>query len=58
VLSWLLKFTIPPDLLQMSNPVILSVDGLPGLDGATDREAHLVSPYPAQEVAVVSFMIC
>jgi hypothetical protein len=42
----------------MSNPVILSVDGLPGLDGATNREAHLVNPYPVQEVAVVSFMIC
>ena len=42
----------------MSDPVVLSVDGLPGLalDGAASREAHLVNVDPAQQVAIVSFL--
>jgi hypothetical protein len=39
----------------MSKPVILSVDGLSGLDGATNRDAHIVTPDAAQQNAAVSF---
>lgn len=39
----------------MSNPVILSVDGLPGLDGAASRDAHFVTPDAGQQDSLVSF---
>lgn len=41
----------------MSSPVTLSVDGLPGLDGAASRDAHLVNPNTGHQVAEVSFFI-
>jgi hypothetical protein len=38
----------------MSDTVVLSVDGLPGLDGAANREAHLVNPDAGHQAPTVS----
>jgi hypothetical protein len=41
----------------MSDTVILSVDGLPGLDGAANRDAHLANPDAGQPAPIVSSLI-
>jgi hypothetical protein len=41
----------------MSDTVVLSVDGLPGLDGAANRDAHLVNPDAGQQGAIVSSLM-